>query len=178
MKANKKSVKKIPKVPFYKTKKVFIVLIALFVFILVYFLIIKKSTNEPVWVKEGIVTFLNKETKQVISRIDVEVAMYPNERAQGLMYRTKMDEDKGMLFIFEKEEPQSFWMKNTIIPLDILFISSKGVINTIHQNTTPYSEQSLPSKEKSQFVVEVNAGYCQMLGIKEGDLIEYKLDRQ
>lgn len=178
MKVHKKSGKKIPKVPFYKTGKFLIAIIPLIVFIVIYFLYIKKSNDEPVWVKEGEVSFLNKDTKQQISRIDVEVALYPNERAQGLMYRTKMDEDKGMLFLFEKEEPQSFWMKNTIIPLDILFISNEGVINTIHRNTTPYSEKSLPSKEKSQFVVEVNAGYCQKHGIREGDLIEYRIDRQ
>lgn len=178
MPGNRKTSKKIPKVPYYKTRKILIALVPVVVFIVIYFLYIKKSNDEPVWVKEGEVTFLNKDTKQLISRIDVEVAIYPNERAQGLMYRTKMDEDKGMLFLFEREEPQSFWMKNTIIPLDILFISSKGVINTIHRNTVPYSEKPLPSKDKSQFVVEVNAGYCQKYGIKEGDLIEYKLDRQ
>ena len=92
------------------------------------------------------------------------------------MYRSKMDEDNGMLFIFEKDEMQSFWMKNTIIPLDILFIDSKGVIYTIHSNTVPYSEKPIPSKGKSQFVVEVNGGYCSRHGIKEGDLIEYKLN--
>lgn len=178
MKTGKKTGRKIPKVPYYKTRNFYLSLLPLAAFIIIYFVYLKNRNAEPVWVKEGEVTFLNKDTRQQISRIDVEVAMYPDERAQGLMYRTKMDEDKGMLFLFEREEPQSFWMKNTIIPLDILFISSKGVINTIHHNTTPYSEKSLPSKERSQFVVEVNAGYCQKHGIKEGDLIEYKLDRQ
>jgi uncharacterized protein len=140
-----------------------------------YFLFFNKS-SEPEWVREGEVTFLNRETKQVLAKIEVEAAINPAERSQGLMYRTSMDEDKGMIFLFEQMEMQSFWMKNTLIPLDILFIDDKGVINTIHKNTVPYSERSLPSKQKSQFVVEVNGGYCNRHGIKEGDLIEYKLD--
>lgn len=168
--------KKLSKTPFWKTRKVLIFLIPAAVFILIYFLYLKKGSNEPEWVKEGEVTFLNKDTRQHLSKIDVEVAMTPTERSQGLMYRTQMDEEKGMLFIFDRDEMQSFWMKNTIIPLDILFIDSKGVINTIHRNTVPYSERSLPSKVKSQFVVEVNGGYCSRHGINEGDLIEYKLD--
>lgn len=169
-------IKKIPKTPFWKTKKVLIALIPVIVFIFIYFFYIKKSTNEPVWVKEGEVTFLSKDTRSQLSSIDVEVAMTPAERSQGLMYRSKMEENHGMLFIFDRDEMQSFWMKNTIMPLDILFIDSKGVINTIHHNTVPYSEKPIPSKGKSQFVVEVNGGYCSRHGIKEGDLIEYRLD--
>lgn len=167
---------KIPKLPFWKTRKVLIALIPLVVFIAIYFLYIKKSSNEPEWVKEGEVTFINNDSRQKLAKIDVEVAINPAERQQGLMYRSKMEEDKGMIFIFERDDMQAFWMKNTIIPLDIMFIDSKGVINTIHKNTVPFSERSLPSKTKSQFVVEVNGGYCDRHGIKEGDLIEYKLD--
>ena len=165
-----------PKTPFWKTKKILIALIPVVVFVLIYFFYIKNSTDEPEWVKEGEVTFIGKDSRKPKGKIDVEVAMSPAERSQGLMYRSRMDDDKGMLFIFENDEMQSFWMKNTIIPLDILFIDSKGVINTIHSNTVPYSEKPIPSKGKSQFVVEVNGGYCSRHGIKEGDLIEYRLD--
>jgi hypothetical protein len=141
-----------------------------------YFLFFRKSSTEPQWVREGEVTFISKETRQQITKIEVEVASSPNERSQGLMFRSEMDEDKGMLFLFERMDWQSFWMKNTLIPLDIMFIDDKGVINTIHKNTVPYSERSLPSKQRSQFVVEVVGGYSDRHGIKEGDLIEYKLD--
>lgn len=168
--------KRTVKLPFWKTKKILIPVIPVLIFIAIYFLYIKKSTNEPKWVREGEVTFLSRDTRQQLANIEVETAVDPTERAQGLMYRSEMDENKGMLFVFEHENMQSFWMKNTILPLDIIFISSKGEINTIHSNTVPYSEKSLPSKSKSQFVVEVNAGFCQRHGIKEGDLIEYKLD--
>jgi uncharacterized membrane protein (UPF0127 family) len=144
--------------------------------IIAYFVFFHRSANEPQWVKEGEVIFINAATREVISRIDVEVASTHAERMKGLMYRSSMDYDKGMLFLFEKEEVQSFWMKNTILPLDIIFIDSRGVINTIYTNTTPYSEKSLPSKKPSRYVVEVNGGYCKNHGIKEGDLIEYKID--
>lgn len=162
---------------FFSQRNVIIIVLVLAVITASYFLFFKtKLSNEPQWVKEGEVTFLNKDTKQQLAKIEVEVANNPTDRMQGLMYRSEMDENNGMLFIFDNMEMQSFWMKNTIISLDILFIDNKGVINTIHRNTTPYSEASLPSKLQSQFVVEVNAGYCKKHNINEGDLIEYKID--
>jgi uncharacterized membrane protein (UPF0127 family) len=93
------------------------------------------------------------------------------------MYRKEMDEDHGMLFIFEKPDTQSFWMKNTFIPLDIMFIDSAGVIDTIYRKTTPYSEKSLPSRRRVQFVVEVNGGWSDKFQVKEGDAIEFKVDK-
>lgn len=141
-----------------------------------YFLFFRKGSSEPEWVREGEVTFISRDTRQPITKIEIEAAVTPAERSQGLMYRSEMEEDKGMLFLFEKMDWQSFWMKNTLMPLDIMFIDDKGVINTIHKNTVPYSEKSLPSKQRSQFVVEVVGGFSDKHGIKEGDLIEYKLD--
>jgi uncharacterized membrane protein (UPF0127 family) len=169
---NKKNIQK----SFWRQRNILIILLIAVSITVAYYLFFRKITNEPKWIKEGEVTFISHENRQQLSKIDVEVASNPTERQQGLMFRSKMDEDRGMLFIFEQESMESFWMKNTIMPLDIIFIDSKGVINTIHSNTVPYSEKSLPSKSKTQFVVEVNAGYCQRHGIKEQDLIEYKLD--
>lgn len=161
---------------FWSQKNLIIIVLVIAALVTSYFLFFKKTSNEPKWVKEGEVTFLSKDDRRQLAKIDVEVVKDPTKRQQGLMYRSYMDENKGMIFIFEREDMQSFWMKNTILSLDILFIDSKGVINTIHKNTTPYSEKSLPSKGRSQFVVEVNGGYCDKNGITEGDLIEYKLD--
>ena len=104
---------------------------------------------------------------------DIEIAASDGERQQGLMWRSKMDEDHGMLFIFDREEPQSFWMRNTILPLDILFIGADSSINTIYKFTVPYSDQTLPAKENSMFVVEMNAGYCDRHKVKEGDKIRF-----
>ncbi len=169
--------KKHQKKSFWNTRNIIIIFVVLAAIVSSYFLFFKKNfSNEPKWVKEGEVTFLNKDSKQLLAKIEVEVAANPTERMQGLMFRSEMDENKGMLFIFDTMEMQSFWMKNTIMPLDIMFIDDKGIINTIHRNTVPYSEKSLPSKGKSQFVVEVNAGFTQKHNINEGDLIEYKLD--
>lgn len=180
MSSAKKSAEKKKSVKPASFNKKYIVYVAAIILIIaaVYFLFIKKNSSEPQWVKNGEVTFINAQTRQVLAKIDVEAAITPAKRQQGLMFRSHMDENKGMLFIFEHEDFQSFWMKNTLIPLDIIFINSKGVINTIHKNTVPYSEKSLPSKARSQFVVEVNAGFCNKYGINEGDLIEYKLFNQ
>lgn len=90
------------------------------------------------------------------------------------MYRENMQEDQGMLFIFPVEEYQSFYMKNTIMPLDIMFVNSKKQIVKIHKNTTPYSEKSLPSFNPAVYVVEVNAGFSDKFGIKEGSYIDWR----
>jgi len=79
-----------------------------------------------------------------------------------------------MLFIFSTEEPQSFYMKNTVMPLDIIFINSKKHIVKIHKNTKPFSEQSLPSLKPAIYVVEVIAGYTDKHSIKEGQLIDWR----
>lgn len=174
---NKGKVQKKKKQVFWTQRNIIIIAVVLIAIVASYFLFFRKTSNEPKWVKEGEVTFLSKETHQQLAKIEIEAAIKPEERMQGLMYRTHMDEDKGMIFLFDHMEMQSFWMKNTVISLDIIFIDDKGVINTIHKKTMPYSEKSLPSKQKSQFVVEVNGGFCDRHGIKEGDLIEYKLDK-
>lgn len=89
------------------------------------------------------------------------------------MFRRHMDSDKGMLFIFPVEELQSFWMRNTFIPLDIIFINAQKTIVKIHANTQTLSDQSYPSMQPSQYVVEVNGGFCSTHNIKEGDKISF-----
>lgn len=90
------------------------------------------------------------------------------------MFREKMEDGQGMLFIFPSEEPEGFYMKNTIIPLDIIFINSKKEIVKIYKNTTPFSEQDLPSLKPAVYVVEVNAGFTDKNNIKEGDFIDWR----
>ncbi len=161
---------------FWSKRNIVLLIILTAALIIVYFEFLKKP-SEPQFLKEGNVTFLKKEGKQFIKMIDVEVANTYSERMQGMMYRTHMDGDKGMLFIFEEPEHKSFWMKNTILPLDIMFIDSAGVIDTIYRKTIPYSEKSLPSRRRVQFVVEVNGGWSDKNGVKESDLIEFKVDK-
>lgn len=120
--------------------------------------------------KEGIVIFASPDGKSKV-RIDVEIADTEYERTLGLMYRTGMTEMQGMLFVFPLEQPLSFWMKNTIMPLDMIYINSKREIVKIHKNTTPYSEQSYPSVEPAQYVVEVIAGFSDRHNIQPGDKV-------
>lgn len=133
-----------------------------------------KNIKEPVFKKEGELKFMKSDGKAEIRKIDVEIADNDDERTQGLMYRKSMDDNKGMLFIFGNEEPQSFWMKNTVMSLDIMYVNSEKKIVKIYRNTIPFSESSLPSGKPALYVVEVAAGYSDRYGIKEGDMIEYQ----
>lgn len=135
----------------------------------------KETVNqhpEPQFKKEGDLTFLKKDGKE-IKKIDIEVADNGPERQQGLMYRKSMPESEGMLFIFPQDDDQAFWMKNTIMPLDIIFVNSDKQIVKIYKNTTPYSEKSLPSIKKAMYVVETVAGFCDKFGVSEGDKVNY-----
>jgi uncharacterized membrane protein (UPF0127 family) len=127
------------------------------------------------FVKEGELTFIDSQS-EYISGIEIEIADDNDQRATGLMFRNKLAENQGMLFIFPTETLQSFWMKNTILSLDIIFVNSKMEIVKIHKNTTPYSEQSYPSLKPAQYVVEVIAGYCDKHNVKEGDKIVWRRD--
>jgi uncharacterized membrane protein (UPF0127 family) len=104
--------------------------------------------------------------------ITVELADTPEKRALGLMYRRDLPELHGMLFLFPRQEPQSFWMKNTPLPLDIIFIDATRTIVSIAPNTTPFSEKLIPSDKPAQFVLEVNGGFCQRHGIAVGNRVQ------
>ncbi len=132
-----------------------------------------KDIQEPQFKKEGELEFLTNAGKTVISKIDIEIADNTPERMQGLMYRKSMDENKGMLFVFNEYEQQGFYMRNTIIPLDIIFLDSSKQVIRIYKNTVPFSETTLPSGKPSMYVVEVNAGYTDKHGIKDGDKIKF-----
>jgi len=101
----------------------------------------------------------------------VEIADEPRERAVGLMFRRAMPADAGMLFDFMEEQPASFWMRNTYIPLDMIFIKADGTIDSIGERTTPLSEKSVPSKGPVRFVLEINGGLSDRLGIEAGDRV-------
>ena len=104
-------------------------------------------------------------------RFQVELADDPQERAKGLMFRREMADEHGMLFDFGAEEPASFWMANTYIPLDMLFIKADGTVESIAERTTPLSKRSVPSKGPVRYVLEINGGLSDELGIKPGDKV-------
>lgn len=125
--------------------------------------------------KQGTLAFLSAQNNDTLSVIDIEVADNNQRRARGLMYRKSLPADAGMLFVFDEEEIQGFWMKNTYIPLDMLFVNAGNEIITIHVNTAPLKEWNYASSQPALYVVEVNAGYCAQKQITEGDKIVFEL---
>jgi uncharacterized protein len=102
----------------------------------------------------------------------VELARTDTERARGLMYRDKLAPDAGMLFLYPTDRPVAFWMKNTLIPLDLLFIERDGTILSIAERAVPLSEATIPSGGPVAAVLELNGGTASHLGIKPGDRVE------
>lgn len=135
----------------------------------------KKVNSRPIndFRKEGILSFYKKGNQKEILTIDIELADNEHERARGLMYRYKMSDRAGMLFLMDREEPQSFWMRNTYIPLDIIFMNKEFRIVKIQKYTRPLTDDPIPSIENSIYVLEVVEGFCDMHGIMEGDSIHY-----
>jgi len=103
----------------------------------------------------------------------VEIAKDEESRALGLMNRRYLPRDRGMLFEFDRDEPQSFWMKNTYIPLDMIFISRAGVVTKIVANAEPLSERVIPSGPPCAAVLELNGGLAAAAGLKVGDKIRH-----
>ncbi|RDE10234.1 DUF192 domain-containing protein [Pelagibacterium lacus] len=103
----------------------------------------------------------------------VEVADDDAERARGLMFREELAPDAGMLFDFFDERPVAFWMQNTLIPLDLLFIKDSGEIVRVHADAIPMDTTSIPSGEPVRFVLEIPGGRAAELGIVAGDRLEH-----
>ena len=104
-------------------------------------------------------------------RFVAELAADPASQEKGLMFRTKLAPDAGMLFDFHTPDFQAFWMKNTVIPLDMIFIRADGTISSIAANATPYSETPIPSHEPVRAVLEINGGRATELGIEPGERV-------
>lgn len=107
------------------------------------------------------------------ARFSVEIADDVQERAQGLMFVEQMPTLGGMLFIYDEPSPASFWMRNTLIPLDMLFLDETGVITHLHANAIPGDETPIPGGDAVLAVLEINGGMAARLGIAEGDAIQH-----
>ncbi len=106
----------------------------------------------------------------------VEMAVTPEQRAQGLMHRRRMAPNAGMLFDYDRQAGRaSMWMKNTYIPLDMLFIKADGEIESIAERTVPHSLETISSKGPVHGVLELNGGTAARLGIAPGDIVEHRL---
>lgn len=106
-------------------------------------------------------------------RFKVELAETQAQQAQGLMFRRQMPPDAGMLFIYSKPQVAAFWMKNTFIPLDMLFIAADGRIVHIHPNATPQSEATITTPQIVKAVMEINGGLAARLGVRVGDIVRH-----
>jgi uncharacterized protein len=104
-------------------------------------------------------------------RFTVEMAIDPSQQERGLMFRKSLAPNAGMLFDFGREQETSFWMKNTLIPLDMLFIKANGTIARIAVNAKPLSEESIPSYEPVRAVLEIAGGRAAQLGLRPGDKV-------
>jgi len=103
--------------------------------------------------------------------VSVEIAESNHDRMRGLMYRTSMQQNHGMIFVFEDKEEHSFWMHNTCIPLDMLFIDDDGLIVGIEENTPTMSDDTFTAGCASKYVLELNAGWTRAHGVKAGQRV-------
>ncbi len=107
------------------------------------------------------------------ARFQVEVADDPDERAEGLMHRPTMPGSAGMFFVYDRPHQVSFWMRNTLIPLDMIFLDQAGVVQHIHHEAVPLSEESIFGGDAIQYVLEVNGGLSRALGISVGSEVRH-----
>lgn len=121
---------------------------------------------------ERSVSFLTSDG-DTLSTVEVAVADEGPERNQGLMDVRDLPKSKGMLFIFEEDEPRSFWMANTPLALDIIFVNADQEIVRIHHSTQPFSEKNFESERPAKYVIETNAGYCVSHDIQEGMRVSF-----
>jgi uncharacterized membrane protein (UPF0127 family) len=130
-------------------------------------------TKEITFKQEGTLFLKKATTDSVFKTLDIEIAETEYETQTGLMYRHMMESHQAMLFIFEKEQPRSFYMKNTEFSLDIIYINKKKEIVRIQKNAKPFDNTSLPSNIPVLYVLEINGGLSDSWGITKGDVIEW-----
>ena len=106
--------------------------------------------------------------------VALEVVATPAQQERGLMYRSSLAEGRGMLFVFDEDRNHSFWMKNTLIPLDMLFIARDGTVVGIHANATPLSTADIAVGKPSRYVLEVPGGWAARHGIAAGAQVEFR----
>lgn len=106
-------------------------------------------------------------------KFSVELADTPDERAQGLMYRESMARGAGMLFIYERPQNATFWMKNTLIPLDMIFVDEKGVVTHVHDRAVPGDETTIDGGDGVLAVLEINGGLAERYGIEPGSELRH-----
>jgi hypothetical protein len=112
------------------------------------------------------------------AEFNVTFSTTPAERSKGLMYVEKMPKDEGMLFVFDEIDQRYMWMRNTYIPLDMLFINKDKEIVHIYENAKPLNDRIIPSIYKIKYVLEINGGIVSEKGIKKGDQLEFDIPNE
>ncbi|PZW38543.1 hypothetical protein LX95_02564 [Mesonia algae] len=129
------------------------------------------TTPEITFQKDGELYFVNAE-KDTLKHLEIETAVSSYEQQTGLMYRKQMQENRGMLFMYNNERPRpNFYMKNTYIPLDLIYINSNNIVVDINRDAKPLNESPIPSQAPAQYVLEVNGNKAQAWNISKGDSI-------
>jgi len=151
-----------------------VILVAVIAVFFIFSEFIKKDEKDSDYVfrKDGTLTFFDS-ANTVKTNAEIQIADNEFEEELGLMYRKQMDENKGMLFIFQKPDIQTFWMRNTFIPLDMIFVNADKIIVTIQKATKTLSDQTYSSTAPAQYVIEVDAGFCERHNIKVGDKVSW-----
>lgn len=108
----------------------------------------------------------------MVARFSVEIADTDEKRAQGLMGRTQLKPGAGMLFVYPSPRPVAFWMHNTLIPLDMIFVDDAGRITNVHANARPLDETPIPSRGPAQYVLEIGGGQAARLGLLPGMVLQ------
>lgn len=130
--------------------------------------------TQPIsFTKEGELYLLKNNSGDTIEKLDIEIADTEYEHETGLMYRENMQDDRGMLFIYNDERPRYFYMKNTYIPLDIIYFDKDSSFVSVQKNAKPRDETSLPSDGPAQFILEVNAGLSDEWNLEKGDKFDF-----
>lgn len=125
------------------------------------------ATPTPVIRNDGTLTFRRDST--TVATLTVEIADTDSTRMRGLMERPPLQDTEAMLFVFERAEPQAFWMANTPSPLDIIYVGADSAVVSVAKYTKPFSTEPVPSGGAAQFVVEVRAGWADAKGLVPGD---------
>jgi uncharacterized membrane protein (UPF0127 family) len=131
------------------------------------------KTEPVVFKKEGELSIFKQKVDTLITSLSIEIAESEYETQTGLMYRESMAKDQAMLFIFPDERIHNFYMKNTAIPIDIIFIKEDLTIASFQENAKPFDETGLSSQVPVKYVLEVNAGLAQKWLLEIGDKIVY-----
>jgi uncharacterized membrane protein (UPF0127 family) len=138
----------------------------------------KVLTREIPFTKEGTLSIMRSTNDSLIATLDIEIAESEYETATGLMYRNSMEDHQAMLFIFDRESPLSFYMKNTQFPIDIIYLDKDLKIVEVYRDSKPFDPTPLPSGRPAKYVLEVNAGMVARWKLLPIDRAEFSRDKK